>query len=146
MDVSIVIRTEQFAPDNPFSAEDTVETGVRGTFRKDDEGIKLCYEEPDEAGLGRCRTSVVIAPDGVVTVKRSGATRSQMVIERGVKHDCFYQTEVMPFSLATEGVSAHIPDTEALPYELKLEYLLYTDGKVGARNRMRIEVCRAETD
>lgn len=140
--VCIMIRTEQFAPENPSRAADTVESRATGTFRKDDEGIKITYEEPEESGLGKCRTVIVVSEDGVVTVRRSGKTRSQMVFERGVKHDCVYKTEVMPFSLATEGISVSFPAEETLPYAGELEYWLFADGKVGARNRMLITVNR----
>lgn len=137
--VNITIRTEQFAPDGGADAAECVESRVRGTFRKDDEGIKICYEEPEASGLGKCRTVIVVS-GGIITVRRSGETRSQMIFECGVKHDCVYKTAVMPFSLATEGITVRADETDVLPYKANLEYLLYADGRVGARNRMRITV------
>lgn len=138
MDVNIQIKTVQSALDDPGVTPETVETNAVGTYRRDDEGDKLCYDEPEESGLGKCRTTVVVASDGVVTVRRSGKTRSQMVLECGQKHDCVYHTEVMPFTIAAEGISEKHGGGAGMPFRLELVYDLYVNGKKAFRNEMTV--------
>lgn len=136
--VEIEIVTTQFVIDDPFVSPETVTTRVKGAFWKDGEGQKLTYEEPEEAGLGKCRTTLTVSADGRVTILRQGQTQSRMTVETGVRHDCRYLTEVMPFSLATEGTGERHTDFGAPPFELKLSYLLYVDGKAGFRNLLHL--------
>ena len=138
-DVEINIKTVQYALDDPGAAPETVETSAFGTYRRDDEGDKLCYDEPAESGLGKCRTTVVVSSDGVVTVRRSGKTRSQMILECDTKHDCVYQTEVMPFTIAAEGISERHGGGAGKAFRLETVYDLYVNGKKAFRNEMTIE-------
>ena len=54
MDVNIQIKTVQSALDDPGVTPETVETNAVGTYRRDDEGDKLCYD------LGINTTNAVI--------------------------------------------------------------------------------------
>ena len=70
-----------------------IELVTDGVMEFRDGGWDISYEESELTGLAGVTTTFRVEPNRIV-LTRSGALRSQMVFEKGVRHDSLYQ---MPF-------------------------------------------------
>ena len=69
-----------------------VELFTTGRFYKKDSQYYLAYEETEATGFDVCRTTLKISPNQKVTMTRFGRSRSQLIVEKGVRHQCSYET------------------------------------------------------
>ena len=72
---------------------DVIELVTEGTMEFRDGGWDISYEESELTGLEGVTTTFRVEPSKVI-LTRTGGLRSQMVFEKGVRHDSLYQ---MPF-------------------------------------------------
>jgi len=83
---------------------DTVELMTRGSFVRKQDTYYIVYRETEATGYQGCTTSVKVADDArLVTMTRFGRIPSQLVIEKGTRHLCHYDTGYGALSL---GVAA----------------------------------------
>lgn len=75
---------------------------TEGTMEFRDGGWDISYEESELTGLAGVTTTFRVE-QGIVTLTRSGALKSEMVFQRGVVHDSLYQ---MPFGALMLSVKA----------------------------------------
>ena len=71
---------------------DVIELTTDGTMEFRDGGWDISYEESELTGLQGVTTTFRVEP-GKVTLTRTGALHSQMVIQQGVAHESLYQME-----------------------------------------------------
>ncbi len=69
-----------------------IELVTEGTMEYRHGGWDICYEESELTGLAGVTTTFQVQPDKVV-LNRTGALKSEMVFEKGVRHDSLYQME-----------------------------------------------------
>lgn len=70
-----------------------VELFTTGTLCRSGEGWRIAYEESEATGFEGCRTLVEVTDDlRRATMTRIGPASSQLIIERGVRHQCNYDT------------------------------------------------------
>ena len=90
-DVIIEIKTEQSLD----GQSDSIEFSTDGRFGIKDGSYFLSY---DESGLldieGEIKTTLYVKPDNTVVLQRKGSYNSKMIIEKGVRTNCFYSTPV----------------------------------------------------
>lgn len=85
---------------------ETVELMTRGSFVKREGSYFIVYHETEATGYAGCTTTVRLAEDAsIVTMTRFGKASSQLVIEKGIRHLCHYETGYGAVSL---GVAADI--------------------------------------
>ena len=72
---------------------DIIELVTDGSMEFRDGGWDISYEETELTGLAGVTTTFRVEPNKII-LTRSGALRSQMFFEKGVRHDSLYQ---MPF-------------------------------------------------
>lgn len=98
-DVMITIKSVQYDGDEKLETE----VITAGSFEKIAGGYKLSYDETDATGFEGCSTVLKVLDGSKIEMTRSGATASELYIERGKKNFCLYGT---PFGELTVGVQA----------------------------------------
>ena len=72
---------------------ETIQLTTSGKFYKRGDVWYLAYEETEATGFEGCTTTLKIEPSQKVTITRFGkASRSQLVVEPGIRHQCYYDT------------------------------------------------------
>ena len=85
---------------------DTVELMTRGSLVHKEGAYYIVYKETEATGYDGCTTTVKVAEDArKVSMLRYGKVPSQLIIEKGTRHLCHYETGYGAISL---GVSADV--------------------------------------
>ena len=85
---------------------ESVELMTRGKFVRRGSSYFIAYEETEATGYAGCTTTVKATADArEVVMTRFGKVPSQLVIEKGVRHICHYETGFGSVSL---GVAADV--------------------------------------
>ncbi len=135
-DVIIDIKTEQSLD----GQNDSIEFSTDGRFGIKDGSYFISY---DESGLldieGEIKTTLYLKPDNTVILQRKGSYNSRMVIEKGVRTNCFYSTPVGDLTLGIFGekVVSNLNDNGG---SIKLTYLIDSQAKLLSRNKVSISV------
>ena len=85
---------------------ESVELMTHGSFLQRDGSFYIIYKETEATGYDGCTTTVKISEDARrVAMLRYGKAQSQLVIEKGTRHLCHYETGYGAISL---GVAADV--------------------------------------
>ena len=135
-DVIIEIKTEQSLD----GQSDSIEFSTDGRFGIKDGSYFLSY---DESGLidveGEIKTTLYLKPDNTVILSRKGSYNSRMVIEKGVRNNCFYSTPVGNLSLGIFGEKV-LSNLNENGGSIVMTYLIDADAKPLSRNKVNISV------
>ena len=82
-------------------SNDTIELLTCGRFYRRNNSYWVSYDETETTGYEGHKTTLHIEPDKV-TMRRSGVSESQLIVQKGVRHQCMYNTG---FGAMTVGVS-----------------------------------------
>ncbi len=84
--------------------QERIQLKTRGSFLRRGNSFFITYEETEATGYAGCTTTVKVAADeSRVAMLRFGPASSQLIIEKGVRHVCHYETGVGALTL---GVAA----------------------------------------
>ena len=109
---------------------DTVELMTRGSLVHKEGAYYIVYKETEATGYEGCTTTVKVADDArKVSMLRYGKVPSQLIIEKGTRHLCHYETGCGAVSL---GVAADIIEHELTEDGGKLKFSYTLDS--GAEN------------
>lgn len=109
---------------------DTVELMTRGSLVHKDGAFYIIYKETEATGYEGCTTTVKVADDArKVSMLRFGKVPSQLIIEKGTRHLCHYETGYGAISL---GVAADVIEHELSEQGGKLNFSYTLDS--GAEN------------
>ena len=97
-DVLISIRGTQ----NVDGEKDVVELLTMGRFYKRKGIYYITYNESEATGFEGSKTMVKV-DERVVTMRRFGDTQSQLVVEKGVRHQCHYDMGVGSLTVGVSG-------------------------------------------
>lgn len=89
---------------------DTVELNTTGVMERTDRGFRLTYDESVSIGIEGVTTCLSVQPD-LVTLERQGAMNSLLVLQKGKRTLCNYDTG---YGCLTMG-STPAPSTSAWP-------------------------------
>ena len=135
-DVIIEIKTEQSLD----GQSDSIEFSTDGRFGIKDGSYFLSY---DESGLldieGEIKTTLYVKPDNTVVLQRKGSYNSKMIIEKGVRTNCFYSTPVGNILLGIFGEKV-LSNLNEYGGNIALTYLIDDDAKLISRNKVNISV------
>ena len=99
---------------------DSVELMTRGSFVCREGSFYITYKETEATGYDGCTTVVRVNRDQRrVSMLRYGKNTSQLVIEKGVRHICHYETAygAMSLGVAADEIESHLTeDGGAAPY------------------------------
>ena len=98
-DVLITIKgTQKVAGD-----EDVIEMMTTGRFYRKNKLYYISYEETEATGYAGCRTTLKVGPRDKVTMTRFGPSRSQLIVEQNVRHQCQYDTGYGAMTIGVMG-------------------------------------------
>ena len=108
---------------------ESVELMTRGKFVRRGSSYFIAYEETEATGYAGCTTTVKPTADArEVVMTRFGKVPSQLVIEKGVRHICHYETGFGSVSL---GVAADVIELDLTDAggRLQFSYTLDSGGE-----------------
>lgn len=143
--ITINGRVESGNPQVNEDSCDTIELITRGYFTRKGENFFITYHESEATGYKGCTTTVKIAGDSrCVTMLRFGPAPSQLVIEKGTRHICHYETGVgaMTLGVAADEIEHNLTDEGG---EASFSYTLDTDAQLLSRNCVRLRVRLADS-
>ena len=124
---------------------DSVELMTRGSFVHRGGSFFITYKESETTGYAGCTTTVKVAEDAQkVSMLRFGPAASQLVIEKGTRHLCHYETGYgsMTLGVAADEIESQLSDEGG---QIKFSYTLDADqDTVLSRNLVTTTVKRAE--
>lgn len=121
---------------------DRIQLKTRGSFVRRGGSFFITYEESETTGYAGCVTTVKVAQDGQkVSMLRYGRAASQLIIEKGVRHVCHYDTGVGALSLgvAADEIEHALTDEGG---EVRFSYTLDSGTQELSRNLVKITVSR----
>jgi len=86
--------------------QDQVELVTTGSYYKRNGDYYIAYDESEMTGFDGTHTVLRVEGSQRVTLSRSGSTKSQLIIERGVRHQCHYDTGPRFYSILCSGLRA----------------------------------------
>ena len=123
---------------------DSVELMTRGSFVHRGGSFFITYKESETTGYAGCTTTVKVAEDAQkVSMLRFGPAASQLVIEKGTRHLCHYETGYgsMTLGVAADEIESQLSDEGG---QIKFSYTLDADqDTVPSRNLVTSTVQRA---
>lgn len=82
---------------------DTVDFMTDGVYYKERDQYVIAYNESEMTGMAGCRTKLTVDGERCVTMSRSAPAKSMLMIERGVRHQCHYDTGVGSMTIGVCG-------------------------------------------
>ena len=141
--IRIKSRIEQHI-DEPMEDEEKeefVELMTRGSLVHKDGAYYIVYKETETTGYEGCTTTVKVAEDArKVSMLRFGKQSSQLIIEKGTRHLCHYETG---FGSMTLGVTADeiVNELTEKGGTVRFAYLLDANSAdLVSRNRLEVTV------
>lgn len=117
---------------------DVIELFTDGTMEQLADGWKLCYNETEATGLKGTTTHLTAVGDKV-ELKRVGVCPSMLILEKGQRHHCTYNT---PYGTLDLGTYASDIQNNLRPGggQLYFSYTLGFNGSVSAEHTIHITV------
>ena len=135
-DVIIDIKTEQTLDGNT----DVIEFTTDGRFGFKEGSYFISYDESQLLEVeGKVKTTVYIKPDNSVILQRSGDYNSKMVIEKGVRNNCFYATPMGELSLGIFGEKVKT-DLSEMGGTVCMNYTIDTNLQLLSQNQVKISI------
>ncbi len=100
-DVSIKLVSRQ----SDGESQEETELLSSGTYESTDNGYRITYEESEATGFKGSVTSLELEGNSKVTMFRTGAVESNLIIELGTKHHCVYGTPYGDFMVGVNATS-----------------------------------------
>lgn len=122
---------------------DKVKLMTRGSFVRRNGSFFITYKETETTGYAGCVTTVKVEDSQKVSMLRFGPAPSQLVIEKGRRHVCHYETGYGSLSLgvAADEIRSRLSDKGGT---VQFSYLLDVDAAAISRNTVKITVKPAD--
>lgn len=132
--VRITVRGEQLN----YGERTVTQQEVSGTLEQTAQGFLLAYDEPEDSGLGKTRTTLAIE-DTCVTLKRSGHVESVMMFSLQEKHLSQYRTMQgdIAMEITTKSLRSKLSERGGV---LEICYAISMNGSDCGENRLKIRV------
>lgn len=135
-DVFITIKGTQLVE----SEKDSVELTTVGQLYRRNGVYYICYDESEATGYAGAKTTLKVEGDRCVTMRRNGENmRSQLIIEKGSRHQCAYDTGYGAVTLGISGdeIVARLDDNGG---HLKVNYTLDINTNTVSENELVIQI------
>ena len=83
--------------------EDEIELFTTGSYYKRNGNYYIAYDESEATGFDGTHTVLKVEQSDKVTLLRTGTAKSQLIVERGVRHQCHYDTGYGPMMIGVSG-------------------------------------------
>lgn len=125
---------------------DTVEMMTRGRYYKKKSTLYLSYEEMDEEDSSpTMKTLLKIEGTDRVTMTRSGKRASQLIIERGTRHQCHYDNGFTDWIMGIQGISIE-NELEDNGGVLNFKYSMDINAMLASEQEVNIVVKECESN
>lgn len=121
------------------SDKDVIEFKTEGTLSGADGNYVLSYLDGAVIDNTKIKTRVITSGDKSVTLERSGAIKSKLFIENGVRNNCFYSVPEGSLNLGIYGKEI-LNTLNENGGKIKMVYTLDTDLKLISENSVEISV------
>ncbi|MBR2087224.1 MAG: DUF1934 domain-containing protein [Oscillospiraceae bacterium] len=120
------------------TSESTLDTEIQYYTNEDGERV-IAYEESETTGMEGSNMQLRIAKDGMISIVRTGTYQTHLVVQKGKKHFCHYETPLGEFAV---GVSAKWVRNELTDEggKLALRYTVDANSTLLSDNEIRIEI------
>jgi uncharacterized beta-barrel protein YwiB (DUF1934 family) len=125
---------------------DSVELLTTGLFYKNRGNYYISYDESQSTGFGGARTVLKVEKEERVTMSRSGSSRSQLIIEKGRRHQCHYETGfgAMTIGISSGRIVSRLNDSGG---DLEFFYSMDINSSLASENEVYVNVKEcAKTD
>lgn len=132
----MTLKSIQREEDN--TSESTLNTEI--TYSIDQEGTRIItYEESETTGMAGSSMELRIAKDGMISIIREGTFQTHLVVQKGRKHFCHYET---PFGEFAVGVSARWIQNELTDEggNLSFRYTVDANSTLLSDNEIQIHI------
>jgi uncharacterized beta-barrel protein YwiB (DUF1934 family) len=121
---------------------DVIEMFTTGQYYKKNGNYYISYDETEATGFLGSRTIVKVERDDKVTVERSGNAISQLIVQKGVRHQCRYDIGYGDMTIGVSGSSIYssLTDTGG---NLAFRYSLDINSLLASENEMYIHIQEA---
>lgn len=121
---------------------DTIDFVTDGVYYKERNCFVIAYNESEMTGMAGCRTKLIVDGERCVTMSRTAPAKSQLIIERGVRHQCHYDTGVGPMTIGVCGdrISSALDEDGG---ELEFAYSLDINTALASENEVHVKVTPA---
>ncbi|MCL2033665.1 MAG: DUF1934 domain-containing protein [Oscillospiraceae bacterium] len=118
---------------------DVVEIFTTGKYYKRNGCYFISYDETEATGFEGSKTTLKVDKDKRVTMERSGKTKSQLIVERGVRHHCHYDAGIDGMMIGVSGnlIKSSLTDSGG---NLEFKYSLDINSILASENEMYINV------
>lgn len=118
---------------------DEVELFTTGTYYKKAGSYYICYDETEATGFEGSRTVLRVENEDKVTMNRSGKAKAQLIVERGVRHQCHYGLDMgdMMIGVLGSSIKSSLGDKGG---SLEIKYSLDINSMLASENEMYISV------
>ena len=100
--------------------DDIVELTTMGNYYIRDGIQYIRYDESGATGYDGCKTTLKVKGNDMVTMIRSGPCCSQLIVEKGRRHQCHYATETVWTATAVISIFSILwMSMPALPVKMK---------------------------
>ncbi len=122
---------------------DTVELTTLGKIGEKNGVIMLSYEEGELQSDEVVKTRMLIKSSDNIELRRSGAMTSRLIIEKGVRHNCFYNTQFgeMVIGIFGEKIENNLTEHGG---NLYMSYTIDSNLQLVSRNVVEINVREVE--
>lgn len=115
--------------------EDEVELFTTGSYYKRNGHYYIAYDESEATGFEGTHTVLKVENSDRVTMLRTGASKSQLIVERGIRHQCHYDTGYGSMMIGVSGdrVVSKLDDNGGnleFAYSLDVNTLLASENSV----------------
>ena len=118
---------------------DKIEVLTAGNFMKKKDHYYIGYKEYDEDNPETFFNNLIKVEDDTVTINRKGPMRSQLMLQRGRRHQCIYQTVAGDLSIGvfTKTLENRLTEKGGL---LEVSYTLDFNTDLVSENRFVIKI------
>lgn len=118
---------------------DKIEVLTAGNFMKKRDHFYIGYKEYSEDNPAEYYDNLIKVEPNMVTINRKGQVKTQLMLEKGRRHQCVYQTIAGDFTIGvfTKTLNNNLTDKGGT---LEVSYTLDFDANLMSENRFFIKV------
>jgi uncharacterized beta-barrel protein YwiB (DUF1934 family) len=121
------------------SDPDVIELVTAGKYYVKDGSYFISYRESEATGLEGVTTTLKVSGQDSVTLIRNGSARSRLILEKGRRHLCQYDTGYGPLMVGVSGTRIKSTLGE-LGGELDFYYTLDVNSSLLSENQVSVQV------
>ena len=120
------------------SDEDVTAFTTNGTLNYENNVLTLCYDESEMIGTKGVKTELIVEQGKKMTLIRRGGMESRMIVEKGRRHSCLYNTPEGDFVIGIFG-EALMLETNKNGGKIYMSYTLDVNSGLLSKNIMEIK-------